>query len=84
MKGNCFGPNQFAYTPEHGARDALAFMVLSWILVVARGGKVAILAAIQDARIQSVIALDPVDSVGGPFSTPSLYRICLPSSTKSG
>ena len=36
-----------------------------------RGGKVAILAAIQDARIQSVITLDPVDSVGGPFSTPS-------------
>jgi hypothetical protein len=26
-----FGPNQFAYTPRRGARDALAVMVLSWI-----------------------------------------------------
>ncbi len=26
-----FGPNQFAYTKDRGGRDALAFLVLSWI-----------------------------------------------------
>jgi len=26
-----FGPNQFAYAPKCGARDAIAFMVLTWI-----------------------------------------------------
>ena len=26
------GVNQFAYKPEHGARDVLAFLVLTWIL----------------------------------------------------
>ncbi len=27
----CVGPNQFAYQKERGARDALAFMVLTWL-----------------------------------------------------
>ena len=27
----CTGENQFAYRPGHGARDALAFVVLTWI-----------------------------------------------------
>ena len=27
-----FGPHQFAYTKERGSRDAVAFMVLTWIL----------------------------------------------------
>lgn len=26
-----FGANQFAYSPERGAKDALAFVVLTWI-----------------------------------------------------
>ena len=26
-----FGPNQFAYLPGKGARDALAVMVLTWL-----------------------------------------------------
>jgi hypothetical protein len=37
-----FGPNQFAYIPERGARDAMAHMVLVWISAVAKGRKVAI------------------------------------------
>ncbi len=34
-----------------------------------RGGKIALLTAINDPRIQAVYTLDPVDSVGGPFSS---------------
>ena len=36
-----------------------------------RGGKSAILAAINDPRVKAVITLDPVDTVGGPISFPS-------------
>ena len=28
----CIGPNQFAYQPHRGARDALAFMAFTWII----------------------------------------------------
>ena len=34
-----FGPNQFAYLPGKGARDALAVMVLTWLLGMCRGQK---------------------------------------------
>jgi hypothetical protein len=34
-----FGPNQFAYLPERGARDALAVMVTTWLLGFQRGRK---------------------------------------------
>ena len=33
------GPNQFAYLPERGARDALAVMVITWLLGFQRGQK---------------------------------------------
>ena len=36
-----------------------------------RGGKVAILASIQDSRIGAVFAMDPVDTAGGPGAQPS-------------
>ena len=36
-----------------------------------RGGKVAILAAIQDSRVGAVFAMDPVDTAGGPGAQPS-------------
>ena len=37
-----FGPNQFAYQKERGARDALAMLVLNWISDLARGRKIGI------------------------------------------
>ena len=37
-----YGDNQFAYTKERGARDALAFLVLSTLLAFSRGEKVAL------------------------------------------
>ena len=38
IKNVVYGPNQFAYTPERGARDALAYMLLVWLRALARGG----------------------------------------------
>ena len=35
----CFGPNQFAYQKGKGARDALAFMILTWVDGFNRGNK---------------------------------------------
>ena len=37
-----FGPNQFAYMKGRGARDALAFLVMSWILALSQSKKVAV------------------------------------------
>ena len=37
-----FAPNQFAYTPQRGARDALAHMVLTWLPLLAAGRKIAV------------------------------------------
>ena len=36
-----FGPNQFAYTKCRGARDALAYLTMSWLLALNRRKKVA-------------------------------------------
>ncbi len=37
-----FGANQFAYRKKHGARDAIAFYIYSWVLALCRGCKVGI------------------------------------------
>ena len=39
---HAFGPSQFAYTLERGARDALALLVLTWIKALGTGRKVAV------------------------------------------
>ena len=42
LSANAFGENQFAYTPKRGARDAVLYYVLSWILALNYGMKIAI------------------------------------------
>ena len=37
-----FGRNQFAYQKERGARDALAFLVLDWIMSMNKRRKVGV------------------------------------------
>ena len=37
-----FGPRQFAYTPGRGVLDALAPLVLTWLMALATGRKVAV------------------------------------------
>ena len=37
-----FGPNQFAYTKQRGARDALALLALTWVCALTKGSKVAV------------------------------------------
>ena len=39
---SAFGPNQFAYTLGRGARDALAFLALTWVQALGAGRKVAV------------------------------------------
>ena len=41
-----FGPNQFAYTKCRGARDALAYLTMSWLLARNRRKKVAVKVAV--------------------------------------
>ena len=35
VRSNAFGSNQFAYRAAHGSRDALLFLVCSWLLALA-------------------------------------------------
>ena len=42
LKTIAFGSNQFAYTPERGARDVLAHIVLTWLTALAKGSKIAV------------------------------------------
>ena len=37
---SAYGPNHFAYTPRRGLRDALALMLLHWIVALNAGGRV--------------------------------------------
>jgi len=37
-----YGPNQFAYSKERGARDVLAMLVLTWVTNLVRGFKIGI------------------------------------------
>jgi pimeloyl-ACP methyl ester carboxylesterase len=56
--------SELASSPLSGRLDGSAFGMSGH----SRGGKVALLTAIQDPRIQAIYTLDPVDTVGGPFS----------------
>ena len=42
LKNLSFGPNQFAYTPERGARDALVLPLITWITAFSKRQKVGI------------------------------------------
>jgi hypothetical protein len=42
LKNVAFGENQFAYTPERGARDALAHLLITWSSAMSKGRKVAV------------------------------------------
>ena len=37
-----FRPNQFAYTNQRGSRDALAHLVLTWLVALSKGRKAAV------------------------------------------
>ena len=57
-----FGPNQFAYMKGRGARDALAFLVVSWILALQQRKKVGVYCSDVSRAFDSVRAerLTPV------------------------
>jgi hypothetical protein len=42
LKNGLFGRSQFAYIPERGARDALAILVITWLMAVAKKRKTAV------------------------------------------
>ena len=45
LESRSFGPTQFAYRKKHGARDAVALYVLSWIGALNRGEKIGVYAS---------------------------------------
>ena len=51
-----FGPNQFAYTICRGARDALAYLTMSWLLALNRRKKVAVYCSDVSEAFDRVLA----------------------------
>ena len=63
------GPFQFAYRKERGARDALLFAAVSWLLAFNEGNKVALYCAdVKGAfdRIDAERLLEKLKSLGAP------------------
>ena len=42
ISDGAFGSNQFAYRPEHGARDAILFLVIKWLSFFATGHRIGV------------------------------------------
>ena len=42
INAEAFGVNQFAYTPKRSARDAILYLVLTWMLALGRGKRIGI------------------------------------------
>lgn len=57
--------NELASGPMSGRLDPSGFGLSGH----SRGGKVALLTGINDPRVEAIYTLDPVDTVGGPFSS---------------
>jgi len=42
LETGAYGHNQFAYSPERGARDAMAYLAIRWMSALARGRKIGV------------------------------------------
>ena len=64
-----YGDNQFAYREGHGARDALLYLVLTWLLAMANGKKIVVYCSdVQGAfdKVCARILTDNLKSAGIP------------------
>ena len=74
------GTNQFAYIPKRGARDAILFLVISWLLAFARGTKIRLYCSdVSGAfdRVDADLLLTKLQAVGIPMKLLEVIRSWL-------
>ena len=77
IQRNVFGENQFAYLPGRGVRDALAFLVLSWIAGMNAGMKIAVFCSDVSGAFDKVsqeLLVMKAQAAGVPEHVVALFR----------
>ena len=78
IRNMMFGPNQFAYTPERGARDALAYLAMVWITALAKHMKVAVYCSDVSGAFDRVQIDRLADKLRANKNTPNNgKRVCV-------
>ena len=78
LKSVCaYGPNQFAYTPERGSRDALAYLTLRWLDAIARGMKVGVYCSDVAGAFDKVCSEKLVKKLKAKKLDPSIIRLMI-------
>ena len=70
-----FGPNQFAYTKCRGARDALAYLTMSWLLALNRRKKVAVYCSDVSGAFDRVQAERLLEKLRGKGVHPTMVAL---------
>jgi hypothetical protein len=70
-----FGPNQFAYSKERGARDALAHLALVWLTALSKGRKVAVYCSDVSGAFDKVNADRLVAKLRARKFNPKIIRV---------
>jgi hypothetical protein len=70
-----FGPNQFAYSKERGARDALAHLVMVWLKTLAKGKKIAVYCSDVSGAFDRVSAQRLLAKLAAKKVHPSIIRV---------
>ena len=70
-----FGSNQFAYTPQRGARDALLYLILSWLLLMAEGFKIGLYCSDVSGAFDKVDSQRLVQKLKGLGIHPKLLAV---------
>ena len=74
-KSGAYGPRQFAYSHERGHKDALAFMVFSWILAFNGGKRVGMYCSDVSGAFDKVAANLLVQKLAGTNIPRTLLRV---------
>ena len=78
LKSICaYGPNQFAYTPKRGSRDALAYLTLRWLDALARGRKVGVYCSDVAGAFDKVCAKRLVKKLAAKKLDPTIIRLMV-------
>ena len=70
-----FGPNQFAYTKQRGARDALAHLVLVWLKALTKGKKIAVYCSDVSGAFDRVSVRRLLDKLAAKKIHPDIVRV---------
>ena len=69
------GPNQFAYIKERGSRDALAYLILSWLMAFLEKARVAVYCSDVSGAFDKVLASRLLENLAAKGMLKQLLRL---------